>query len=261
MLYFLYDNTFDGLLTAVFDAFNRKEFPDRIVSQEIQLPLFTDVFRVITDTEKSERVLNGLKKKISRSALNMLFICYFSETEDIENLLFRYIRKSFVSPVSIEMNFADDDVLSLSKIFKKVERETTHIKQFARFQKTADGIFFSVMEPLCNVLPLCSSFFEDRYADQQWILYDSKRNYGLYYDLEKTEVIHFEHFNLSLKTGQLAVEQMDEYEAAFQKLWKDYLKAVTIQERKNLRLQQQFMPKRFWKYLTEKQETKGKGKN
>jgi probable DNA metabolism protein len=252
MLYFLYDNTFEGLLTAVFDAFNRKEFPDRIVGQADSIPLFTNTFRVITDMEKSERVVNGLKKKISRSALNMLFTCYFSETKDIEIVLFRYIRKAFASPVSIEMNFADDDVLALSKIFKKVERETTHIKQFVRFQKTADGIFFAVVEPLCNVLPLCSSFFEDRYADQPWILYDSKRNYGLYYDLEKTEVIHFEHFDLSLKTGRPAAEQLDEYEAAFQKLWKDYLSAVTIQERKNLRLQQQFMPKRFWKYLIEK---------
>jgi probable DNA metabolism protein len=252
MLYFLYDNTFEGLLTAVFDAFNRKEFPDRIVSQTIQVPLFTDAFRVITDTEKSERVLSGLKKKISRSALNMLFACYFSEMEEIESLLFRYIRKAFVSPVPIEMNFADDDVLALSKIFKKVQREATHIKQFVRFQKTSDGIFFAVVEPLYNVLPLCAPFFEDRYADQLWILYDSKRNYGLYYDLKKTEVIHFEHFDLSLQTGQLTAEQMDDCEAAFQKLWKDYLTSATIQERKNLRLQRQFMPKRFWKYLTEK---------
>jgi probable DNA metabolism protein len=179
----------------------------------------------------------------------MLFTCYFSEVEDIESLLFRYIRKTFASPVSIEMNFADDDVLVLSKIFKKVQRETMHIKQFVRFQKTADGMFFAIVEPLYNVLPLCSPFFEDRYADQSWILYDSKRNYGLYYDLEKTEKIHFEHFDLALMTGQLSVEQLDEYEVAFQKLWKDYLAAVTIQERKNLRLQQQFMPKRFWKYL------------
>jgi probable DNA metabolism protein len=252
MLYFLYDNTFEGFLTAVFDTFNRKEIPDRIVNQNVQIPLFTDTFQVISDTEKSERVLSGLKKKISRSALNMLFVCYFSEMENIEMLLFRYIQKVFASPVSIEMNFADDDVLALSKIFRKVERETTHIKQFVRFQKTSDGMFFALVDPLYNVLPLCSAFFEDRYACQSWLLYDSRRNYGLYYDLEKVEVIHFEHFNLSLKTGHLTVNQLDDYELAFQRLWKEYLSAVTIPERKNLRLQQQFMPKRFWKYLTEK---------
>ena len=252
MLYFIYDNTFDGLLTAVFDAYNRKEFPDRIVDSNHSIPLFTETHTVTSDTEKSNRVLKGLKKKTSKSALNMLFICYLSEIEDIEMTLFRYIQKALSSPISIEMNFADDDVLILSKIYKKVMNETTHIKQFVRFQKTADGMYFAVMNPIYNVLPLCSDFFKDRYADQQWILYDSKRNYGLFYDLEKTEIIHFENSNFALQTGQLIPESMDEQELAFQNLWKDYLKAVTIQERKNLRLQHQFMPKRFWKYLIEK---------
>ena len=252
MIYFIYDNTFEGLLTAVFDAYNRKEFPDRIVNSNYSIPLFTETHLVISDTKKSDRVLKGLKKKISKSALNMLFVCYLSEIEDIEMMLFRYIQKALSSPISIEMNFADDDVLMLSKIYKKVINETSHIKQFVRFQKTADEMFFAVVDPIYDVLPLCSDFFGDRYADQQWILYDSRRNYGLFYDLKKTEIIHFDSPNQSLQSGQLTPESMDEQELAFQNLWKDYLKAVTIQERKNLKLQRQFMPKRFWKYLIEK---------
>jgi probable DNA metabolism protein len=253
MLYFLYDNSFEGLLTAIFDAFSRKEFPDRIVGSETPVALFTDTYRVITDTEKSDRVWNGLKKKISSSALDMLFVCYLSEQQDIELILFRYIRKAFASPVSIEMNFADEDVLALSKIFKKVQNETNRIKQFVRFQKTADGMYFAVVDPLYDVLPLCEHFFEDRYADQQWILYDSRRNYGLFYDKTKTEIVRFDHFDTSLQKGKLTPEKLDDYEAAFQNLWKEYLHSITIQERKNLKLQRQNMPKRFWKYLTEKQ--------
>jgi probable DNA metabolism protein len=214
--------------------------------------LFTDTHIVITEKEKADRVIRGLKKKISPSALNMLFICYLSEWEDIELYLFRYIQKALASPISIELNFADEDVLFLSKIYKKVQNEANHIKQFVRFQKTADGIYFSVMDPLYNVLPLCSDFFRDRYADQKWIIYDSRRKYGLFYDLNTAEIIHFEQPPSSLNTGYLRPEQQDDYEKAFQDLWNDYLKAVTIQERRNLKLQRQHMPKRFWKYLTEK---------
>ncbi|GHS96622.1 DNA metabolism protein [Bacteroidia bacterium] len=252
MLYYLYDNTFEGFLTCVFDAYYRKESPARMVSEDSAIPLFTETHPVITDADKSGRVFQGLEKKISKSALNMLFICYLSEIEDIELILFRYIQKALASPISIEVNFADDDVLALAKIYKKVSNEITHIKQFVRFQKTADGIFFSIMDPLYNVLPLCSDFFQDRYADQPWIIYDSRRNYGLFYDREKTETVHFDHPPVSLKTGNITREQQDETESAFQDLWNDYLKAVTIQQRKNLRLQRQFMPKRFWKYLIEK---------
>ena len=39
----------------------------------------------------------------------------------------------------------------------------------------------------------------------------------------------------------------DEYE----KMWKTFIKAVTIKERKNLRCQRNFMPKKYWKNLLE----------
>ncbi|MDR0541581.1 MAG: DUF4130 domain-containing protein, partial [Dysgonamonadaceae bacterium] len=100
--------------------------------------------------------------------------------------------------------------------------------------------------------PLCAGFFQDRYADQRWLIYDSRRNFGLYYDLKKTEIVRFEQPPASLQTGKIVREQQDEDEKAFQDLWKEYLQAITIQPRKNLRLQRQFMPRRFWKYLVEK---------
>jgi probable DNA metabolism protein len=253
VLYFIYDNTFEGLLTCVFDAFFRKEFPQNIVGENIQLPLFSDSFLVITDDAKSERVLNALRKKISKSALQMLFVTYLSELEGIEIILFRYIQKALNSEKSIEMNFADADVLELSKVYKKVTREEEHLRQFVRFQKTVDGMYFAVMEPIHNVLPLTARFFQTRFADQQWIIYDVRRKYGLFYDLNTVETVHFDHLDISLDTGKLTPEKLDEYELAFQNMWKDYLTAITIQQRRNLKLQKQHLPVRFWKYLTEKQ--------
>ena len=252
MLYFLYDNTFDGLLTCVFDAFNRKEFPENIIGEDKQLPLFSESFNVITDDVKADRVLKALSKKISKSALDMLFISFLSEMEEIEIRLFRYIRQALLSEKSIETNFADPDVLELSKIYRKVKREEERMRQFVRFQKTADGIFFAVMDPAYNVLPLTARHFKVRYADQQWIIYDVKRDYGLHYDLKTVETVHFDQLPVALGTGKLSTDKLDAYETAFQDLWRDYLKAITIRERLNLKLQRQHMPKRFWKYLTEK---------
>jgi len=253
VLYFLYDNTFDGLLTCVFDAFNRKEFPENIIGENKQLPMFTESFHVVTDDAKADRIMKALSKKISKQALDMLFITFLSEMEGVEIRIFRYIRKALISEKSIETNFADQDVLELSKIYRKVTREEERIRQFVRFQKTADGIFFAVMDPAYNVLPLTARHFKIRYADQQWVIYDVKREYGLYYDLKTVETVNFDNLQIDLKTGKLSADKLDEYETAFQDLWKDYLKAITIRERRNLRLQRQFMPKRFWKYLTEKQ--------
>ena len=52
MILFIYDKTLDGLLTALFDAYNRKTFPDVLLSKGDTLPLFyDDIFTVITDEE------------------------------------------------------------------------------------------------------------------------------------------------------------------------------------------------------------------
>ena len=37
------------------------------------------------------------------------------------------------------------------------------------------------------------------------------------------------------------------------KRWKDYLKSTNIQERQNIKLHVQYLPKRYWRYLNEKQ--------
>ena len=205
MRYFIYDNTFDGLLTCVFDAFNRKEFPDRIAGENTQLSLFTESFTVITDETKSDRILKALREKISQSALDMLFVDYLSESEEVTIILFRYIRKALTSELSIEMNFADPDVLELSKIYKKVTREEERMRQFVRFQKTADGIFFAVMNPLYNVLPLSACFFQNRFADQPWVIYDTGRKYGLYYDLQTVETVQFDGLQIAVEAGKLTL--------------------------------------------------------
>ena len=62
MILFIYDKTLDGLLTALFDAYNRKTFPDVLLSKGDTLPLFyDDIFTVITDEEKAGRVWRGLQ--------------------------------------------------------------------------------------------------------------------------------------------------------------------------------------------------------
>ena len=70
---FLYDHTFEGLLTSVFEAYSRRTFPDALLLEGEPLPLFYDgLFTVVTDEEKAGRVWRGLQKKLSSAALACL---------------------------------------------------------------------------------------------------------------------------------------------------------------------------------------------
>ena len=253
MIIFRYDKTFEGLLTVVFDAYNRKTFPDRLLDEAEVEPLFTDeCYTVITDEAKSDRVWQGLRKKLMPISCNMLRYVWLSELPGSDELIFRYIRKAFDSKHSIELNFADDDVLQVRNMAKKVDKERCRLIELVRFQKAADDIFFAPVSPDHNSLPLTLEHFSDRFADQKWIIYDTKRNYGYYYDLKTVSEMTLDSKDL-FPEGKLDEKLMAEDEKLFQDLWKGYFKSMTIKERINLKLQRQHLPERYWKYLTEKQ--------
>lgn len=253
MIVFTYDNTFDGLLSCLFFAYEQKKFPDLILSESDQRPLFVDEqYHVVTEKEKSDRVWKALQKKLSKFAQNMMLSVWLSELPGTTMLLFRYIRKNIDHPKGIEMNFGDDDVLRVKDIAQKVGDDARKLIQFIRFQETADGIWFAPVSPRYDVLSLIVPHFKSRYAGQPWIIYDTGRNNGLYYDTRTVQQITFSQKDLAeLKSGRLGDEKLSDEEAFFQQLWKEYFQSITIKERINLKLQRQHMPKRYWKYLSE----------
>ena len=226
MTVFVYDKTFEGLLTAVFDAYSRRSFPDLLLAEGEPFPLFYDeAVTICTDDAKVDRVWKGLQKKLSATALSVITVTWLSELPEVDVLLFRYIRKAIDAPRTIELNFGDPDVLEVSKIWKK-----------------ADGTFFAAVKPIYNVLPLTLPHLKDRFADQCWLLYDLKREYGYYYDLKEATEVRFEEKEAHLLSGLLSEELMDA----------DYFKSIAIKERLNPKLHRQHMPARFWKYMPEK---------
>lgn len=254
MTAYYYDHTFDGLLSCVFEAFDRKDFPDKICRIGEPLPLFCDLISTVTTgREQSDRVWRGLEKRLSKAALHQLTVSWLSEEDDVDNLIYRYICKTFRSESSIELNFGDADVLALNQVTRRVLYEQQRLKQFIRFQKSSDGTYFAALEPRYNVLPLAVDHFCDRFSDQAWLIYDIKREYGYYYNMKSVERVTFLEKGKHLVTGLLDEEMMADDETLFQELWRTYFKAVCIKERLNRRKHRQDLPVRFWKYLTEKQ--------
>ncbi len=127
------------------------------------------------------------------------------------------------------------------------------MKAFIRFSKSADDLYSAVIEPDFNVLPLIISFFKKRFADQRWLIYDVKRRYGYLYDLRDIQEVTLS--DASNSNGDLAIQiELDQQETHYQQLWKAYFKATNIVARKNIKLHVQHVPKRYWKYLVEKQD-------
>ena len=256
MIIFTYDRTFEGLLTALFDAYVRKSFPHALLHEAEPLPLFYDeVHRVITDLGKAERVWKALCRKLPGRNATLLTYCWLSETPEAPMLLLRYMKKVVDSPVPIHTDFADPTILSVTQLGRKVSGERYRILQFMRFQKLADGTYFGIMEPLYDVIPLTIGHFRDRFADQPWIIYDAKRKYGYSYNGTHVDEITFTHASQgALRTGKVDENLLDKNEKLYQALWKNYFDSICIRERLNPVKHKKDMPVRYWKFLTEKNE-------
>lgn len=249
----VYDGSFAGLLTAVFEVYEYKiDQPNIQRSGAASGSLFAEVHTVETDLEKSKRVFKKLQERVSPRAAKQLYDAWLSELKDIENVILRYVQYSLNTKLAIENDYAHPDVLMIQQTSRKVHKEKHRMEAFVRFQLTKDQLYYCIIQPDYNVLPLISKHFKDRYADQRWLIYDGLRKYGLYYDGEKVQEVQM-HFEADLNNLPNLREVFDEKEELYQQLWKQYFNSVNIKARKNMKLHIQHMPKRYWKYLIEKQ--------
>ncbi len=254
IIIYTYDGTFEGFLTAVFESYSRKDFPVDICSRvNGQEYIFVEKHDVYSNTVKAERVWKGIQSKLNNKSKQLPFYAFLSEEQGIEMKIYRFLRRLFSGLFNIETDYGDSDILYLTQTSQKVKKEAMRMLQFVRFQHTKDGLYFCGIEPKYDVIPMVVNHFQKRFADQKWLLYDLKRNYGILYGKEKVEEVEISRKEFNAMNGQVKDELLQEGEEFYQKLWKSYFTNISIQERKNLRLQRQHMPRRFWKYLPEKQ--------
>ncbi len=247
----LYDGSFDGFLCCVFMVYDQN-IADPIIRKESQTnnQLFTITKQVTTEESKAKRVWKGFRTKTTTTEQRDFFKAFLSEVKGVENTLLSYMKNTFNKKASTAIDFSNKDVLKINQVARMVGREKHRMEAFVRFQLTKDNMYVATVAPDFNVLPLITHHFKDRYADQKWLIFDTKRSYGIYHDLVSVETITFE--NISGINTKAIKKSYKDTEIDFQKLWSVYYNNVNIKSRKNSKLHLQHVPKRYWKYLTEK---------
>lgn len=252
---FIYDGSFEGLLSCIFVIFKERITPVAInVESNHQFTLLDTPKRISTNEDLAARVLKGIDERTNSPASELIYKLFLSELPLSEMLIYHVIQEIIrKGDGSILENFANSFILKASQVEKMIHREVHRMHAFVRFQKSQDGLFCAVIDPDFNVLPLIGDHFERRYADQPWLIVDTRRHYGLYYDQEDTSYVGSGHPVFELNINMFQNETIkDKQEKEYQSLWKNYFQAVNISERNNKKLHLRHMPRRYWKYLTEK---------
>ncbi len=243
MVVYIYDGSFEGILTCIYEAYYRKEKPDSIISGSyVQGGLADALIYIETDAGKYEKVYKSIITKISSSALEDIYAVYLSEADDCAWLIYKYLRIGYCMGDRVRRFHTDDIVARVNKICRRVYLEKHKMLGFVRFSLVDENIYYSSIEPDNNILALIAPHFAHRYADQNFIIHDLKRKIAVVYNMENwhiTDVIK------SYEAKYL------EEELTYRKLWKEFFKNICIESRKNIRLQRMMMPGRYWKHIHE----------
>lgn len=246
---YTYDGSFDGLLSVIFETYRLRQEAEDIVEESVFQPnFFGQPLVVPTNTTHAQRIRKGLIKRCGSDIMRILYHCFLSEQPRIEMLIYRFVRLSVGSSESILDNFREPIVVRIHRIERQIHREVHRMHAFVRFQETQDGLYAALITPDFNVLPLLSPHFKDRYPAFRWLIYDTKRRYGIYHEQHAIRFITLD----TLQHQHLAKDVLTNAETDYQELWKTYFKSVDIPKRRNMKLHLQHVPKRYWKYLIEK---------
>ncbi len=238
-----YDGSFEGMLTVVYEWFYTKIKPEWITTAgDGARLLFTQDKWIASDDVKAQKVLKGIYDKLGEENFERVLKVFLSEAEGRELIIVRFLEEGFkIGKRAIE-HLSCEAISTFHKLVVAYSKEEQKMYGLIRFQILESEILYSGYETKYNLLPFLASHFAQRLGNQIWVLHDLGREEAAFYQNGKWH-IH------ALDRNQAF--NMSEDEKKFQALWQTYYKHIAIEERKNHKLRMQFMPKKYWKYLTE----------
>ena len=243
MKIYLYDGSFDGLLTALYQALSQKDPEASIIEKSrFQPDLFSLPDHVATDDAVADRMYSGVVRRISRQTLRNLYHLYLSEIPEVGKLSLNYVRKGFAVGPDVNQRMTDPDIFPVLKKCRQVQREYHRMTGLIRFQSLKNNCLYADYQPDFNQTPLLAGHFSRRLAEQPWIIHDVGRKTAAFWDTKQWVLKPLSN------PRQL---QLSEEETFFQDLWRIYFRQIAIKERENLKRQQIFVPKKYRSYLTE----------
>lgn len=240
---YIYDGTFDGLMTVVFDAYKIIE-KINIKEDADQIEMFENIF-VKTDIEKASRVKKGIASKFSKGLITEFLEIHSSDNPNKADTIARCIKGIYNYGINF-LTSADEWAVNFVGILKNFRNEVHDYKGLLRFREIQEDFLLAEITPHNDILMFLTPHFLSRMPNEKFIIYDVNRKKAAFCICGKCELMIVE--SLTAKNS--------DREEFFKAAWMKFYETVGIDERRNKKLMISNMPKKYWKYLPEKQNRK-----
>lgn len=236
---YIYDGSFDGLLTVIFQKYKdigRCEI--RVDDGQVN---FLDTEIIKTDLSKAQRVIDGIQNNIGDDFMGDIYKVFKSNHPRKEEII-AIATKSCMVYGNVYLGSSKMAAVEFRSILKNFGHEVHTYKGLLRFREIQDNYLLAEIEAENDVLEHVTYHFIKRMPAEKFIIYDKNRKKAslcIYGDYEEVEIL-----------GMDAIETEDEN--IFRDAWVGFYDAIGISERKNQKLMVSNMPKKYWKYLPER---------
>lgn len=241
---YIYDGSIEGLFTIVYKCMIDKIVPLNVIKDMNKLSLFEEYIIIETDYNLSNKIFKSIPKRMGDLALYNVYNAFLVTKTDKEINIVNYLINGFKYGKNLNRMRNIESVIKIQKYSNMVRREAHKLKGFVRFE-SVNNVLYSRISPEHDILELLIPHFKNRLSNEDWVIEDVKRKKAVFYRNGKYKII---------STINLNLEKFNSNDEEYKDLWKSFIKSVTIDERKNLRCQMNFMPKKYWKYMTEMED-------
>lgn len=246
MAAYCYDGSFEGFLCAVADCLERGDTqPEFVRGYEVQAVglIAGEIREVVTVRESAVAFRKRFVDAVSQEAFATARYAFHSQKAGIELLVWRYLALGLKVKKRLCLMLTEEPVHSVNRIARQVSHEAHKYKGFVRFREVEAGFLYAQIEPQADILPFIAPHFVGRVGDRPWMIHDLKRNQAALYDLTSWRLV---------RDVELTAEPtLTTAELNYTSLWQRYFQRHAIPQRHNPKLQQQHVPLRYRKHLTE----------
>ncbi|WP_323596269.1 TIGR03915 family putative DNA repair protein [Aliarcobacter butzleri] len=238
----VYDGTFQGFLSLVYEVYYKKLKPIKIYKTLPNEMIFEEIFELKTSKDNAMKVLTAIKTKFPKELIQRILNIFMCDSKEFEMALLEYIIIGFKEAKQL-YNINNSCVFYLNNLEKELFRNVHKLTGFIRFEELEDATLYAKVESKFNVVYFLGKHFLKRFNNQNFIIHDLNRKLAfvkIQNDFSVQEVAFFDEPNYSSN------------EQKFQKLWKSFFNAVTIKERLKPKLhQRQLVPLLYRTYMSE----------
>lgn len=235
------NSVFCGIYEAWAGGYDREEVVLRTGGVQ-NYELFMEYRKVPEDALAGQKVANTIRRRFGEEMYERICYALWSDGEDKADAVYRMVRYGIEHNCGygFKNHLTNEAVQRVFELWRRTYNEAHHFLGFLRFFELESGVLHANIHAKNQVLEPLAVHFSDRLPGENWVICEKNR---------KIAAVHPSHkdwfFIEEEQILPLFEQKRSRLDEEFSNMWSCFCNSISIEARKNLKLQRQNLPLRF----------------